>query len=117
MQSAGTVGISKDLQRRRRHDGLECNTLIRAKRYVIRGRVQGVGYRYFAQGVAERLGVTGYVRNLPTGDVEVHAEADDVILQGFKQELEQGPRMSRVSEVVETDVPVSGSYSSFLIRG
>ena len=88
-----------------------------AKRYVVRGRVQGVGYRYFAQGLAERLGVTGFVRNLPTGEVEVHAEADDVALQLFKQELERGPRMGRVTEVVESDVDGSGQFSSFLIRG
>jgi acylphosphatase len=91
--------------------------VVRAKRYVIRGRVQAVGYRYFAQGVAERLGVTGYVRNLPSGDVEVHAEADDVTLNLFKQELERGPRMARVTDVLESDVPASGLYSSFLIRG
>jgi acylphosphatase len=90
---------------------------MRARRYVVRGRVQGVGYRYFVQGVAERLGVNGYVRNLPTGDVEVHAEADDGKLRLFRQELEQGPRMSRVTEVVESEAPVSGAYSSFHIRG
>jgi acylphosphatase len=79
--------------------------------------VQGVGYRYFVQGVAERLGVTGFVRNLPVGDVEVHAEADDVTLNVFKLELERGPRFAAVTEVVESDVPASGLYSSFLIRG
>jgi len=88
-----------------------------AKRFVIRGRVQGVGYRYFAQGLAERLGVSGFVRNLPNGDVEVHAEADDLTLALFGQELERGPRMARVAEVVASDVPASGTYSSFLIRG
>ena len=89
----------------------------RAKRYVVRGRVQGVGYRYFAQGVAERLGVTGFVRNLAGGEVEVHAEADELKLQLFKQELKRGPRMAHVTDIAESDVPASGSYSSFLIRG
>ena len=91
--------------------------MVRAKHYLIRGRVQGVGYRYFALGTAERLGVKGFARNLTTGDVEVHAEADDVTLELYKRELKRGPRMARVTEVVETDVPVSGFYSSFLIRG
>jgi acylphosphatase len=90
---------------------------MRAKRYLIRGRVQGVGYRYFVQGVAERLGVHGFVRNLPNGDVEVHAEADDVTLALLKHELERGPRMARVTEVVEADAASSGQYLSFLIRG
>jgi acylphosphatase len=88
----------------------------RARHYLIRGRVQGVGYRYFVLGTAERLGVKGFVRNMYNGDVEVHAEADEATLQLFKLELERGPRMARVTEVVERDVPVSG-YSSFLVRG
>jgi acylphosphatase len=88
-----------------------------AKRYIVRGRVQGVGYRYFAVGAAERLGVTGFVRNLPNGDVEIYAEADEATLNLFRQELERGPRMARVTEVNERDVPASGLYSSFLIRG
>jgi acylphosphatase len=88
-----------------------------AKRYLIRGRVQGVGYRYFAQRTAHRLGVYGFARNLPDGDVEVHAEAEPRTLSQFKQELERGPRMSLVLEIVESDVPESGVYSSFLIRG
>ena len=88
-----------------------------ARQYRIRGRVQGVGYRYFTQRIALRLGVRGWVRNLPNGDVEVHAEAEPRTLSQFKQELERGPRMSLVLEIVESDVPESGVYSSFLIRG
>ena len=88
-----------------------------AKHYLVRGRVQGVGYRYYALAVAERLGVKGFVRNLYDGDVEIHAEADAATLQLFRQELERGPRMARVAEVIEADAPVSGLYSSFLIRG
>ena len=92
--------------------------MMRAKHYLIRGRVQGVGYRYFARDAAERYGVRGYAKNLPAGDVEVHAEAgDEVALQMFKRELERGPRMARVSEVIEIDLPASGMYSTFLIRG
>ena len=90
---------------------------MRAKHYLIRGRVQGVGYRYFAQGAAERLGVKGFVRNLHNDDVEVHAEADDATLGLFKAELQRGPRMAQVTEVVESDVAASGVYTSFLIRG
>jgi len=67
--------------------------------------------------MAERLGVTGFVRNLSNGDVEVVAEADSVTLALLKEELERGPRMSRVNEVIVNEVPVSGKYSSFSIRG
>jgi len=91
-------------------------SVVRAKLYVVRGQVQGVGYRYFAQRVADQLGIKGYVRNLGSGDVEVHAEADDRTLALFKQELERGPRMALVTAVTESDV-ASGSYSSFRIRG
>ncbi len=90
--------------------------MVRAKHYLVRGRVQGVGYRYFALEVAERLGITGYARNLSTGEVEIHAEADEVALERFKQELQRGPRMARVTGIDESDIP-AGSYSSFLIRG
>jgi acylphosphatase len=91
--------------------------MLRAKHYLVRGRVQGVGYRYFALETANRLGVIGYVRNVPNGEVEVRAQAEEATLELFKRELEQGPRMSRVSEVIESDLPVSEAYSSFLIRG
>jgi len=90
---------------------------MRAKHYLIRGDVQGVGYRYFAKGAAERLGVKGFVRNLHSGDVEIHAEADDATLGLFRLELERGPRMAQVTDVIEKDVPISGTYSSFFIRG
>jgi len=90
---------------------------MRAKRYLVRGDVQGVGYRYFTKGVAERLGVKGFVRNLYSGDVEVHAESEEVTLNLFRTELERGPRPAQVTEIVEKDVPISGTYSSFLIRG
>ena len=91
--------------------------MLRAKHYLVRGRVQGVGYRYFVLEAAHRLGVTGFVCNLRTGDVEVYAEADDAKLNLFKRELEEGPGMARVDELRENDVPATGAYSSFQIRG
>jgi acylphosphatase len=85
------------------------------KHYLIRGRVQGVGYRWFAARVAERLGVRGYARNLPCGDVEVHAEAEASVLQAFREELRRGPHAAHVVELVERDVPVTNAYNSFFI--
>jgi acylphosphatase len=88
-----------------------------ARHYRIRGRVQGVGYRYFALENALRLGVRGWVRNLPDGEVEVHAEAEAAVLNEFRLELERGPRFSRVIEVTEETAARTDRYSSFQIRG
>jgi len=85
--------------------------------YRIRGRVQGVGFRYFVLENAVRLGIRGYVRNLWNGDVEAHAEAEEHSLALFRAELERGPDLARVVDVVEEDAPVTGEYSSFYVRG
>jgi acylphosphatase len=84
-----------------------------AKHYLVRGRVQGVGYRYFALRAAQRLGVTGYARNLAGGEVEVRAQADEAVLVQFKQELERGPYTARVREVIEEDLPLKPNDDSF----
>jgi acylphosphatase len=89
--------------------------MIRAKRYLVRGRVQGVGFRWFVQRAAERLGIVGDVRNLPSGEVEVRAQADESILDLFKRELRNGPPSAQVGEVIEQDLPVTDRYSSFQI--
>jgi len=90
--------------------------VVLAKHFLIRGRVQGVGYRWFVQRAASRLGILGYVRNLPSGDVEVRAQAEEAVLRDFKQELLRGPHSARVHDIVEEDLPLSDDYSSFLIR-
>jgi len=88
-----------------------------ARHYRIRGRVQGVGYRYFAQRIALRLGVRGWVRNLPNGDVEAFGEAETEVLDRFRRELERGPSFSQVSEVIQEDALADRSTtSSFDIR-
>ena len=64
---------------------------------VVRGRVQGVGFRYHAETVARRHGVTGWVRNLPTGEVEILARLDEARKAGFLAEIRQGPPAARVT--------------------
>lgn len=72
-----------------------------ARRYYITGMVQGVGYRYFAQRAAKRLGLAGYVRNLRDGRVEVYAIGGPEALNKLKTELERGPGSAQVSSVME----------------
>ena len=66
---------------------------------VIRGRVQGVGFRWFAQREARRLEVSGFVRNRADGAVEVEAEGDRASLESLVQALRHGPRAARVTDV------------------
>ena len=86
-----------------------------ARRFLVSGRVTGVGFRYFTQDVARREGVTGMVRNLPDGRVEVIAEGDQESLTRLEAALRRGPSRARVEEVGVDAVPVSGSYFGFAI--
>jgi acylphosphatase len=72
--------------------------------------VQGVGFRFFAQRSARRLGVTGYVRNLPDGRVEVYAIGQPPQLDSMRAELKRGPHLASISEVAEEEAPVLESY-------
>jgi acylphosphatase len=80
------------------------------------GRVQGVAFRFFAQHVANMLGVTGWVRNLYDGRVEVVAEGDKEALEQFLAELKKGPRLARVekAEVIWEDY--QAEFVDFSIR-
>lgn len=88
-----------------------------AKKYLIQGRVQGVGFRYFADRWASQLGICGYVKNLWDGNVEVYAVADHVALEEFRRQLAEGPRSARVTSIDESDVPVDKRYTHFIIEG
>jgi acylphosphatase len=70
-----------------------------ARRYLVRGHVQGVGFRYFVQREAVRLGVTGWVRNLDSGHVEAHAQGSPAALDEFAGALWRGPRFADVRGV------------------
>jgi acylphosphatase len=74
---------------------------IQAKRYLVSGMVQGVGYRFFTQSAAEKLGINGFVRNLRDGRVEVLAVGTPQQHLELRALLERGPRFSSVSEVRE----------------
>jgi len=72
-----------------------------ARRWFVRGRVQGVGFRYFAQRAALELGLTGYVRNLDDGGVEAYASGPEEQLSRFAALLRRGPRWAEVRTVEE----------------
>jgi acylphosphatase len=82
-----------------------------AKRFFVSGSVQGVGFRFFAESVAARLGVAGYVKNLFDGRVEVYAIGSAAQLDGLKKELRHGPRMAGVDEVTESDAEIAPEFS------
>lgn len=83
-----------------------------AKRFYVSGIVQGVGFRFFAERMAARLGVAGYVKNLFDGRVEVYAIGNAEQLAALKDELRRGPRMASVYEVNEMDVEVLTAFSN-----
>ena len=74
-----------------------------ARRWIVRGRVQGVGFRYFAQRAAAGLGLTGYARNLDDGRVEVYAAGPQEKLSQLGGLLYRGPRWADVRGVEEQE--------------
>ena len=83
-----------------------------AKRFYVSGRVQGVGFRFFAERTAASLGVGGYVRNLFDGRVEVYAIGSAEQLDTAKDALRRGPRMAAVDRVEEHDADIMREYSN-----
>jgi acylphosphatase len=90
-------------------DEQETNRGHLSRRYVVSGRVQGVGFRYFVQRHAQQLGISGWVRNLATGSVEVEGAGTAEQLEGFEELLWRGPRFSNVTNVDKTEIPVEPS--------
>jgi acylphosphatase len=83
---------------------------------LVSGRVQGVGYRYFVLRVAQGLGLTGWVSNLPDGRVRCVAEGSHVALEGLLAELERGPGGARVANVDATWLAGTGHFDRFSVR-
>ena len=82
-----------------------------AKLFYVSGTVQGVGFRFFAEREAARLGVAGYVKNMFDGRVEVYAIGNAAQLDALKRELRRGPRMAGVDKVAESDAAILPEYS------
>ena len=87
-----------------------------ARRFVVSGHVQGVGFRWFVESAASAEGLTGWVGNRPDGSVEVFAEGDREAIARFETKLRRGPSRARVARVVVEDETPSGRMDGFAIR-
>lgn len=90
--------------------------MIVARKFIIRGEVQGVGFRFFAQRAAARHQIRGYVKNLEDGRVESLAEGNEKAVEAFKHDLAAGPTYSQVEEIEEIVLEPTRLYSSFRIE-
>jgi acylphosphatase len=87
-----------------------------ARRYVISGRVQGVGFRFFTEAAAAREGVSGWVRNLSDGRVEARIEGDLAAVDRVEAALRRGPSHARVEHVDVEDLAPDGRTTGFTVR-
>jgi len=87
----------------------------RCRHFLVSGRVQGVFYRAASESVARRLDLTGWVRNLPDGRVELVACGEETKLMELEQWLREGPPRARVEQVAVQDVAVQG-FPGFSVR-
>jgi acylphosphatase len=92
-------------------------TTVQARRFVVRGRVQGVGFRWFVEREAHILGIAGWVRNNHDGGVEILAQGTRDQLSGLRSRLHQGPRAARVDGVEEREATPTAGLNSFRIEG
>jgi len=83
--------------------------------YIVKGRVQGVAFRYYTQRTAYQLGVTGTVKNLYNGDVEVYAQGDEGAVKQFEAFLNQGPISARIDRVVREEFESDFAFPDFEI--
>ena len=88
-----------------------------ARRFVVRGRVQGVGFRWFVEREAHTLGIAGWVRNNSDSSVEILAMGSRDQLSGLRSRLQQGPRAARVDAVEEIEAKIVSGLTNFRIEG
>ena len=89
---------------------------VRGVAFRVAGRVQGVAFRWFGRGVADELGVKGWIRNRMDGSVEGEAFGDPLLLERFLDRLRQGPAAARVKSLEWEVIPEQSSSGSFEIR-
>jgi acylphosphatase len=92
------------------------SALSSAAEIIVQGRVQGVGFRDYAQRRGSQLGLVGYVMNLRDGRVRARAEGARTVIEEFVRELEKGPPLSRVERVDVRWLPPTGRYAGFDVR-
>jgi acylphosphatase len=90
---------------------------VEARRFLVAGRVQGVGFRWFVEREAHCLGVAGWVRNNADGRVEVHAQGTRAQLSSLRARLQEGPRAARVERVDEWEARLEKGLALFRIEG
>ena len=90
--------------------------MVIARKFLFNGTVQGVGFRFFAQRVAARHQIRGYVRNLDDGRVEALAQGVEKSVEAFKQDLTAGSRFSKVDDVEEIVIEPNSAFLSFRIE-
>jgi acylphosphatase len=90
---------------------------VAARRFIVRGRVQGVGFRWFVEREAHILGIAGWVRNNHDGSVEILAQGTRDQLIGLRSRLREGPRAARVDNVEESEAQPTAGLSLFRIEG
>jgi acylphosphatase len=87
-----------------------------ARKYLLEGRVQGVGFRYFVFRVAQSFGVLGWVKNLKNGMVEMHVQGDNETLMLFEAEIRSGPTFAIVENIQKEDIRIEDFKGFFIER-
>ena len=90
--------------------------MLTSRRFLVSGRVQGVGFRFFVEDAARREGVSGWVRNLPDGRVEAFAEGDGEAVDRLEAKVRRGPPGARVERVDCQEELPSGRPTAFEIK-
>jgi acylphosphatase len=83
---------------------------------VVSGRVQGVGFRFFAQEVAEELAISGWAKNTFDGNVEIEAQGEEESLAVFSKKIAEGPALANVNSFIANEIPVDLNEKIFTIR-
>ena len=89
--------------------------MIVGRHYVVKGRVQRVGFRMFVEDAARREGLHGYVRNQDDGSLDILAEGDAEAMTRFERAVRRGPSGARVDDVETTEVAATGRYHDFIV--
>ena len=89
---------------------------IKTYKILLSGRVQGVGFRYFAESIADKYSVKGYVRNTVNGKVEIVSQGEEEEVRAFIEEVKKGPAFSVITGASLEEIPGNKSYNTFEIK-